>query len=116
MLALGREIDAVVEITRYDVGAAADHSFEGFRTALEVDDLDIEAGLFVLAERLCQHGGQIAQARPATDRKGDLGLRKRDAARQHNGYKRRSEPSEHYGHDFLHCFSKALCRPIRPKR
>src|SRR4029077_15944303 len=101
MLALGREIDAVIEIARYDVGAAADYSFEGFRAALEVDDLDIDAGLFVLAERLCQHGGQIAQARPATDCKGDLGLRKGKAARQHDGCKRRSDPPEHYGHDFL---------------
>src|SRR4029079_9475098 len=97
MLALGRKIDAVVEIARYDVGAAADDSFEGFRAALEIDDLDIDAGLFVFAERLCQHGGQIAQARSAADCKSDLGLRKRKAARQHNGYKRRSEPPEHYG-------------------
>src|SRR4029077_14868254 len=100
MLALGREIDAVIEVARYDVGAAADYSFEGFRAALEVDDLDIDAGLFVLAESLCQHGGKIEQARPATDRKGDLGLRKRKAARQHDVYKLRSDPSEHYGLDF----------------
>src|SRR5262249_35124491 len=35
VLALGGEIDAVVEISRNDIGATADHGFEGFRTTLK---------------------------------------------------------------------------------
>jgi len=52
MLALGGEIDAMIEITGDDIGAAANNCLERFGTALEVDDLYIDAGLLVLAERL----------------------------------------------------------------
>ncbi len=64
MLALGGEIDAVVEIAGDHIGAAADHGLERLRAALEVDDLDIDAGLLEFAELLGQHGRQIAQAQP----------------------------------------------------
>ena len=79
MLALGGEIDAMVEIAGDDVGRAADHRLERFRAALEVDDVDIHAGLFVFAELLGQHGRQIAEAGAAADRERHLRLRQRNA-------------------------------------
>ena len=102
MLALGGEIDAMVEITGDDIGAAADHSLERLRAALEIDDLDIDAGLLIFAERLRQHGGQVAQARPAADGERDLRLRERKAARQDERGERNAEPPEEFhGHEFL---------------
>ena len=72
VLVLGGEIDAMVEIAGHHVGAAADHRGERLRAALEIDHLDIDAGLFVFAELLGQHGRQVAQAARAADRDGDL--------------------------------------------
>ena len=74
-LVLGGEIDAVVEIAGHDVGAAADHRGQRLRAALEIDQFDLDAGLFVFAELLGQHGRQVAQAARAADRDGDLRLR-----------------------------------------
>ena len=74
-LVLGGEIDAMVEIAGHHVGAAADHRGERLRAALEIDQFDLDAGLFVFAELLGQHGRQIAQAARAADRDGDLRLR-----------------------------------------
>ena len=51
-LVLGGQIDAMIEIAGHHVGAAADHGGERLRAALEIDDLDVEAGLFVFAELL----------------------------------------------------------------
>ena len=74
-LVLGGEIDAMVEIAGHHVGAAADHRGERLRAALEIDQFDLDAGLFVFAELLGQHGRQIAQAARPADRDGDLRLR-----------------------------------------
>ena len=60
MLSFGGEVYAVIEITGYNVGTAADHGLERFRTALEIDDLDIDAGLLIFPKRLREHRGQIA--------------------------------------------------------
>ena len=65
----------MVEIAGDHVGAAAEHGFERVRAALEVDQFDRKAGLFIFAELLGQHRRQIAQAGAAADRDGDLALR-----------------------------------------
>ena len=62
----------MVEIARDHIGAAAEHGFEGIRTALQIDQFDRKAGLVILAELPRQHGRQIAQAGAAPDRDGDL--------------------------------------------
>ena len=94
MLALGGEIDTVVEITRYDVSAAADHGLEQLRAALEVDDFDIDAGLLIFAQRLRKHGGQVAQARPATDGERHFRLCERKARRKDERGERNTEPPD----------------------
>ena len=62
LLLLGGQIDAMVEIARHHVGAAAEHRLERVRAALEVDQFDGKAGLVEFAELLGQHGRQITQA------------------------------------------------------
>ena len=74
-LLLGGEIDAVVEIAGHHVGAAAEYGLERVRAALEIDQFDGKAGLFVFTELFCQHGRQVAQAGAAADGDGDLALR-----------------------------------------
>ena len=71
----------MIEIARHDIGAAADHGGERLRAALEVDHLDLDAGLLEFAELLGQHGRQIAQAGRAADGERDLGLRQSASAR-----------------------------------
>ena len=112
VLALGGEIDAVVEIARHHVGAAANDGLERFRAALEVDDVDVDARLFEFAELLGEHRRQIAQAAAATDRERDLRLREREAARQHKRGEHRDKPPENCGHDFLPCFARPFSRPF----
>jgi hypothetical protein len=73
----------VIEISRHHVGAAAEHRSQRLRAALEVDQFDIEPGLLVFAELLCQHRRQVAEAASAADRDGDLGLRRRRTRGQH---------------------------------
>ncbi len=80
-----------------DAGAAADHRGERLRAALEVDQLDLDAGLFVFAELLGQHGGQIAEAGGAADRDGDL-LRDCRAGHQRQRAKRRQHGSDGFAH------------------
>ena len=111
MLALGGEIDAVVEIAGHHVGAAADHGLERFRAALEVDHLDLDAGLLEFAELLGQHGRQIAQAAAAADGERDLGLREREARRQNKRGERNAQPANKCGHDFLP-FMRPFSRPF----
>ena len=94
MLALGGEIDAVIEIAGDHVGRAADHRLERFRAALEVDDLDVEAGLLELAELVGEDGRQIAEAAAAADGERDLGLRQRQARRQQQGGERNDKTAD----------------------
>ena len=116
MLALGGEIDAVVEIAGHHVGAAADHGLERLRAALEVDHLDIDAGLLELAELLGEHGRQIAQAAGAADGERDLGLREREARRQQQRGERSNEPPDEIAgmNSSLVCF-RPLRRPFRAR-
>ena len=70
------------------IRASADHRRERLRTALEVDELDLDAGLFVFAELLREHGRQIAEAAGAPDRDLDarlsvLGGRRARGEQQH---------------------------------
>src|ERR1700690_1819894 len=103
MLALGGEIDAVVEIAGHHVGAAAYHSLERLRAALEVDDLDIDAGFLELTELLGQDSRQIAQAATAADGDRDLGLRERETRRQQKRGERGCEPPDDCGQEYPPC-------------
>src|SRR4029078_5500612 len=94
MLTLGGKIDAVIEIAGHHVGAAADYGLERFRATLEVDDLDIDAGLFVFAERMGEHRRQITEAEAAADRKRHLRLCKRKATRQNERRQSHAETSQ----------------------
>jgi len=49
VLAFGGEVDAMVEITGNDIGAAADDRLERFGTALEIDDLDLDARFMTIS-------------------------------------------------------------------
>ena len=98
MLALGGEIDAMVEIARDYVGRAAHHRLERHRAALELDYVDIDTGLFEFAELVRQHGRQVAQAARATDGERDFRLRRcrtgHQAGRQNEHGQRRCETTE----------------------
>jgi len=64
------------------------HGLERFRTALELDDVNLDTGLFEFAQRFGEHGRQIAQARGAADSDGHFRLRQRQARRQNECGKR----------------------------
>ena len=121
-LLLGGQIDAMVEIARHHVGAAAEHGLQRVRTALEVDQFDGQPRLFVFAELLGQHGRQIAQAGAAADRDRDLALRCGKTRRQRQRQQRSGQPAEQFLHGFLHSLAgkieqrvdveKATFRPL----
>jgi hypothetical protein len=122
LLLLGGQIDAMVEIAGHHVGAAAEHGFQRVRAALEVDQLDGKPRLFVFAELLGQHGGQIAQAGAAADRDRNLALRCDKSRGQCQCQQRSGQPAEQFLHGFLHSFAgkieqradveKATFRPL----
>ena len=114
----------MVEIAGHHVGAAAEHGFERIRTALEVDQFDIEAGLVEFAELLGQHGRQVAQAGAAADRDRDLALRCGKTLTQRQRQQRSGQPAKQFLHGFLHSVAgnivqrngieKATLVPSRP--
>jgi hypothetical protein len=109
LLLLRCEIDAMVEIAGNDVGAAAEHGLERVRAALEVDQLDIEAGLLVLAELLGEHRRQVAQAGAAAHCDRDLALRCGKAGGERQREQRAREP----GNRVLHCFLRSAGGTIK---
>ncbi len=84
----------MVEIAGNHVGAAAEHGPQRVRSALEIDQLDVEPGLVELAELFCEHGRQIAQAGAAPDRDGDLALRRSETGRQRERQQRAGQPAQ----------------------
>ena len=65
----------MVEIAGHHIRAAAEHRLQRIRTALEIDQLDADAGFVEFAELARQHRRQVAQAGAAADRDGHLALR-----------------------------------------
>src|ERR1044071_5713200 len=90
VLTLGGKIHAVVEISRYNISAAANDGLERLRAALEVHHIDRNSRLFEFAELLCKDSGQIAQAAPTADGDRYFGLSKCETARQHERTKHRN--------------------------
>ena len=119
MLVLGGEIDAMIEIAGYDVGAAADHGVERLRAALEVDHLDIDAGLLVFAELLAPARSADStgtRAPPIAMVTFDLRERQRRTSARARPSDASALPHEFHGHEFLPCVFACLCGPVRRGR
>jgi hypothetical protein len=107
----------MIEIAGDHVGASTHHGLERIGPALELDHLDIDAGLVEFAELLGQHRGQIAQARRAAYGERDLRLRESEARRQQQRCKRGGRPPEKLrGHGVLPDDRGHCVRPVRGRR
>ena len=106
-LALGLHLNGVIEAAGDDVGAAAHERLQGARAALEIGDLDLEAGVAEIAEALGHGEREIEQRGAAADREvhrpqlrpvrgavlpGALRVRRMDDEQRHRG---RECPASH---------------------